>query len=69
MYRGMCYKALKEYEKALEMADYIENLQPDRADANILRAEIFDATGEKEKKEEQLKIAQKKDPRYIVEEA
>ena len=32
------------------MADYIENLQPDRADANILRAEIFDATGEKEKR-------------------
>jgi tetratricopeptide (TPR) repeat protein len=67
IYRGMCYTALRQYDKAMEMADYIESLQPDRADAHLIRAEIYDAQNDVDRRTEQLKMAQQKDPRYVME--
>lgn len=52
IYRLLCHTNIGEYEKALELADYIENLRPDLADAHSFRYFIYNTMGDKEKAEE-----------------
>lgn len=53
IYRLLCHKELKEFDKALELADYIENLYPDRFDAYAMRYTIYTDMGLLDKAEEQ----------------
>lgn len=59
LYRLMCHRELGEYEKALELADYIEALNVNSSDAFALRYSIYTAMGDTEKAEEmKKKVAQ-----------
>lgn len=65
LYRALCHKELGEYEKALEMADFIEGIQPERADAYIVKADVYKAMGNEVKSNEQFEIAKEKNPRLV----
>lgn len=59
-YRALAHKQIEEYDKAIEMAEYIEQLQPERSDGNMLLADIYKAMGDEVKSKEQFELAQKK---------
>lgn len=46
--RTMCLRDLEEYEKALELIDYVVTLQPDRAEPRLLRVTLLEALGQEE---------------------
>lgn len=62
IYRAMAHQKLKEFDKAIEMAEFITELQPDREDGYVILADIYKDMGEDEKSEVQFKIAQEKNP-------
>lgn len=47
-YRLMCHKELGEYEKALELADHIIQLDPDNPAGYAFKAEVLSASGDAE---------------------
>lgn len=52
MYRLLSHNEIGEFDKALELAEYIENLYPEKADAYALKFTIYSAMGETIKAEE-----------------
>ena len=62
IFRAMAHRHLKEYEKAIEMAEFITNLQPNRPDGYVILADIYKDMGDEEKSNEQLSIAKEKNP-------
>lgn len=62
LYRLLCHKELGEFEKALELADYIEALDNTSTDSYALRYSIYQDMGDSEKAEEMKKIVQKINP-------
>lgn len=68
LYRALCHKELGEYEKAIELAEYIEQLHEERADGNILLAGIYKDMGQEEKSKQQFKIAKQKNPQLQIKE-
>lgn len=60
IYRILSHTQLEEYDRALELTDYVENLHPESADAHTFRYFIYKKQGEEEKAEmekyEALKI-------------
>lgn len=62
IYRLLSHTRLGEYDKALELADYMENLYPEKADANAFRHFIYKEQGEAAKAEEQKRLALEKNP-------
>lgn len=57
LYRAMCLKDLEEYDKALEMADFLLGLNRDLAEVHILKAGILKEQGRKALAEEELQKA------------
>lgn len=53
--RIMCLRDIGEYEKALELIDYVVALQPDRAEPRMLKAAILEAMGRTEDAEAETK--------------
>lgn len=53
--RTMCLRDLEQYDKALELIDYVITLQPERAEPRLLRVAILEALGRKEEAEEEVK--------------
>jgi len=51
LYRLIAYVKLKEYDKALDLADYIENLYPERADGHAYRYFILKEMGKTDEAE------------------
>lgn len=51
--RIMCLRDMEKYEKALELADYVAELQPERAEPRLLRVTVLEAMGRKEEAEEE----------------
>ena len=49
MYRAMCHKELHEYQKAMDMIDYLLRAAPETAEAYYLRSQIYESLGEQEK--------------------
>lgn len=47
LYRVMCLKDLEEYDKALELLEFIEEISDKIAEIYTLRADIYDKTGRK----------------------
>lgn len=62
MFRVMCHKDLKEYEKALELVDYVILLKNDNVEAHGLKGVLLDALGRKEEAEKEIKIAKQYKP-------
>lgn len=62
LYRALAHMKIKEYDKAIEMAQYIVDLQPERADGYMIFADIYRNMESFEKSDEYFKIAQEKNP-------
>lgn len=54
--RIMCLRDMEQYDKALELIDYVTALQPERAEPRILRITILEAVGRKEEAVEETKV-------------
>ncbi len=46
--RLLCHKALEEYDKAIELGEFLLQLTPDAAEVNALMAEIYNALDDEE---------------------
>ncbi|SHJ37543.1 tetratricopeptide repeat protein [Thermoclostridium caenicola] len=53
--RTMCLRDIGQYDKALELIDYVITLQPDRAEPRLLRVSILEALGRNEEAAEEAK--------------
>lgn len=62
IYRLLSHTQLGEFDKALELAEYMENLYPDRADAHAFRHFIYKEQGNSDKAEEEKNAALKINP-------
>lgn len=62
IYRLLCHTRIGEFDKALSLADYIENLHPDRADGHAYRHYIYKTMGDVEKAEAEKQLALKLNP-------
>ena len=54
--RVMCLKDTEQYDKALELSEYIIGLRPDRAEPRIVKISILEAMGRTEEAENEAKI-------------
>jgi len=54
--RTMCLRDIGEYDKALELIDYVITLQSERAEPRLLRIAILEALGRNEEASEEAKI-------------
>lgn len=66
IYRVLCHKELEEYDKGLELAEYVEAMYPDEAAGPAFKYAIYDAMGDKEKAAEEKKKVKMIDPRYQI---
>ena len=57
LYRAMCLRDMEEYDKALEMLDFIEGLSDQIAEIYVIRADIYNFQGRKSKANEELQKA------------
>ena len=62
IYRLLCHTHLGEFDKAFELADYLENLHPERSDAHTFRYFIYKEQGDLEKAEKSREKAIKLNP-------
>ena len=51
VYRALCYKALKQYDKAFDMVNYLLAINEDLGEAYLIRAELYKEINEFEKAE------------------
>lgn len=66
MYRLLCHKELGEFDKALELADYMEALFPNESDAYAFRAQIYLDMGRTEEAEAEKQKARERNPRLVI---
>lgn len=59
MFRILCHKDLKEYDKALELLDYVLLLKEDSGEVYAIKASIYKEMGDEKKTEENMEIAKK----------
>lgn len=64
LYRLLTHNALKEYDKAFELADYLGKVSPDQASVHAFRSLIYKDMGEAEKAEAELEQARKINPNF-----
>ena len=57
MLRIMCLRDLEQYEKALELTDYVITLQSDSPEPRMIRVALLEALGKDEEAKEEAKIA------------
>lgn len=56
IYRLLCHAKIGEYEEAFKLADYIQDLYPDKADAHAFRYMIYKERGNVEEAEKEKKL-------------
>jgi len=56
-YRVMCLREMGEYDKALEIADYLVNVGEKVAEMHILKATVLEVAGRKEEADAERKLA------------
>lgn len=66
MYRAMCHKDLGEFNKAVELMDYIGLLQPQNAEIHLIKAALYDEMGKPEKVAEEKLLAQNGNSMLII---
>lgn len=54
--RAMCLRDIEQYEKALELIDYVVSLQPERAEPRIVRVSLLEALGKTEEAEQERQL-------------
>ena len=59
MFRILCHKDTKEYDKALELLDYVQMLKSDSADVYAIKSAIYKELGDGKKAEENMILAKK----------
>ena len=64
IYRLLSHSALEEYDKALELADYLENVNPGSGDSNAFRYFIYKQMGDEEKAEQEKNITKSLRPEF-----
>ena len=64
MYRIMTHNALGEFDKSMELADYLAQLSDNNADAHAFRSLIYREMGDKEKAEAEMAEAVKLNKSY-----
>ena len=64
IYRILVHSALKEYDKAFELADYLGKVSPNEADAHAFRSLIYKDMGDLESAEAELAEARRIDPDF-----
>lgn len=57
LYRSMCMRDLEDYDKALELLDFIINIGGESAEIYMIKADVYNLQGRKSLKEEALKKA------------
>lgn len=62
IYRILTHSALKEYDKAFELADYLGKVSPNAADAHAFRSLIYKDLGDEEKAAAELEEAKRINP-------
>ena len=62
LYRAMCLKDLEQYDKALELLDFIEGIKNDMAEVHVLRSEIYRILGQESKAKAEAEIAYRMKP-------
>lgn len=62
IYRLLCHSRIGEYDKAFELADYLENMYPERSDSHIFRSFIYKEKGDMKSAENEKVLAQKINP-------
>ena len=63
IYRALCYREIKDYERAYEMIDYILAITEDAAEALLIRAEINKDLGKMEEYKADRSEALRRNPR------
>jgi tetratricopeptide (TPR) repeat protein len=61
-FRALCYKEIGELDKALDMVNYILNLEPQAGEAYMIRAMIYKAKGDDVRAASDEKTAKEKSP-------
>lgn len=64
IYRILTHSALGEYEKALELADYLGKVSPDEATAHAFRSVVYREMGDEENAQREQEIARQINPNY-----
>ena len=62
LYRAMCLKDMEEYDKAMEILDFILGLSLEVAEVYMLKGEIYRIQGRKSQSDEELQKAYKIKP-------
>lgn len=62
LYRAMCLKDMEEYDKAMEILDFILGLSLEVAEVYMLKGEIYRIQGRKSQADEELQKAYKIKP-------
>jgi len=66
LYRLLSHAKIGEYEQALKLTDYVENLYPDRADAHAFRYFIYKEMGNEELADKEKGLASKLNPNLMM---
>lgn len=66
LYRLLSHVKIKEYDKALDLADYVQNLYPDKSDAHAFRYYIYKDMGNMADAEEERKLAKALNPNLNI---
>ena len=53
--RVLCLRDMEQYEKALELLDYVITLQPEKAEPRLVRVTLLEALGRNEEALEETK--------------
>lgn len=65
VYRLLAHKALKEYDEALKLAEYVKNLYPERPDGYVLQYTIYKDMNDMENAEQAKREALNLDPSFV----
>lgn len=66
LYRLLSHVKIKEYDKSLELADYIHNLYPDKADAHAFRYYIYKEMGNTIEADKEKSMAKEINPNLDI---
>lgn len=67
LYRILCHKEIGEFDKALELCDYIEALDDSSIDPFSMRYAVYKEMGDEEKADKMRKIVYKMNPQFELE--
>lgn len=59
VYRAMCHRELKEYEKGIECLDYVLLLSPDSKELHMLKGSMLKESGKEKEGDEELRLAER----------